>query len=107
VAHRSPRPALRSLRLRHLPALLVLGIVTGFMTTFFLAAMARIPLGTAVAIEFLGSLTVAGLTSPRRHALIWPLIAYTGVVLLAEPWHGTIDLAGVGFALAAGARRGL
>ncbi|WP_212754366.1 hypothetical protein [Brevibacterium luteolum] len=62
MAHRSPRPALRSLRLRHLPALLVLGIVTGFMTTFFLAAMARIPLGTAVAIEFLGSLTVAGLT---------------------------------------------
>lgn len=60
------RPALRSPRLRHLPALLVLGIVTGFMTTFFLAAVARIPLGTAVAIEFLGPLTVAGLMSPRR-----------------------------------------
>lgn len=87
------RPALRSLRLRHMPALLVLSIVTSFMTTFFLAAVARIPLGTAVAIEFLGPLTVAGLMSPRRRALIWPLIAFAGVILLAEPWHGTIDLA--------------
>jgi len=101
------RPALRSLRLRHLPALLVLGIVTSFMTTFFVAAVARIPLGTAVAIELLGPLTVAGLMSPRRRALIWPLIAFAGVILLAEPWHGTIDLAGVGFALAAGACWGL
>lgn len=101
------RPALRSLRLRHLPALLVLGIVTGFMTTFFLAAVARIPLGTAVAIEFLGPLTVAGLMSPRRRALIWPGLALLGVVLLTEPWQGTIDLSGVGFALAAGTCWGL
>ena len=101
------RPAIRSLRRKDLPALLALGVVTGFMTTFFLAAVERIPLGTAVAIEFLGPLTVAGLMSKHRKALVWPLLAFVGVGLLTEPWHGDIDLAGVGFALAAGACWGL
>lgn len=101
------RPAIRSLGRKDLPALLALGVVTGFMTTFFLAAVERIPLGTAVAIEFLGPLTVAGLMSKRRKALVWPLLAFAGVVLLTEPWHGRIDLAGIGFALAAGACWGL
>lgn len=101
------RPAIRSLRRKNLPALLALGVVTGFMTTFFLAAVERIPLGTAVAIEFLGPLTVAGLMSKNRKALVWPLLAFVGVLLLTEPWHGDIDLAGVGFALAAGACWGL
>ena len=101
------RPAIRSLRRRDLPALIALGVVTGFMTTFFLAAVERIPLGTAVAIEFLGPLTVAGVMSHRRKALIWPFLAFIGVVLLTEPWSGSIDLAGVGFALAAGTCWGL
>lgn len=101
------RPAIRSLRRKDVPALIALGVVTGFMTTFFLAAVERIPLGTAVAIEFLGPLTVAGLMSKHRKALIWPALAFVGVVLLTEPWHGRIDLAGVGFALAAGTCWGL
>ncbi len=96
------RPAIHSLRRKDVPALIALGVVTGFMTTFFLAAVERIPLGTAVAIEFLGPLTVAGLMSNRRKALFWPALAFVGVVLLTEPWHGRIDFAGVGFALAAG-----
>lgn len=101
------RPAIHSLRRKDIPALIVLGVVTGFMTTFFLAAVDRIPLGTAVAIEFLGPLTVAGIMSKQRKALIWPLLALIGVVLLTEPWHGQIDLTGVGFALAAGTCWGL
>ena len=101
------RPGFRSLRRKALPALLALGVVTGFMTTFFLAAVERIPLGTAVAIEFLGPLTVAGLMSRHRKVLVWPLLAFIGVVLLTEPWRGEIDLAGIGFALAAGTCWGL
>lgn len=101
------RPAIRSLRRKDLPALFALGVVTGFMTTFFLAAVERIPLGTAVAIEFLGPLIVAALMSKHRSALVCSLLAFVGVVLLTEPWHGDIDLAGVGFALAAGACWGL
>ncbi|MEC3851563.1 EamA family transporter [Paenarthrobacter ureafaciens] len=101
------RPAIRSLRRRDLPSLLALGVATGFMTTLFLAAVERIPLGTTVAIEFLGPLVVAGVMSKQRKALVWPLLAFIGVVLLTEPWHGSIDLVGVGFALAAGACWGL
>lgn len=101
------RPAIRSLRARDLPALLALGVVTGFMTTFFLSAVERMPLGTTVAIEFLGPLTVAGLTSKRRRALIWPLLAFVGVVLLTEPWRGDFDVVGVAFAAGAGTCWGL
>jgi inner membrane transporter RhtA len=101
------RPRIRSIRRNDVPVLLVLGLVTGFMTTFFLTAVERIPLGTAVAVEFLGPLAVAGIASKRRRALAWPLLALVGVVLLTEPWHGEIDLIGVGFALAAGACWGL
>ena len=101
------RPSLRSLRIRDLPALLALGAVTGFMTTFFLAAVERIPLGTAVAIEFLGPLAVAGIASRRRNGLVWPALALAGVALLTEPWHGNVDLIGIGFALLAGVCWGL
>lgn len=101
------RPAIRSLRGKDIPALLALGVVTGFMTTCFLAAVERMPLGTTVAIEFLGPLTVAGLMSKRRRALVWPLLAFVGVVLLTEPWRGNFDAVGVGFAAAAGTCWGL
>lgn len=101
------RPTFRSLHRKDVPALVLLGVVTGFMTTFFLAAVERIPLGTAVAIEFLGPLAVAAIMSKQRKALIWPLLALVGVVLLTDPWRGTIDLIGVGYALAAGTCWGL
>lgn len=101
------RPKLRSIRARDLPALLALGLVTGFMTTFFLMAVERIPLGTAVAIEFLGPLAVAAITNKKRSAYAWPALALVGVVLLTEPWSGAVDPLGVIFALLAGVCWGL
>ncbi|MFT3659961.1 MAG: EamA family transporter [Gordonia sp. (in: high G+C Gram-positive bacteria)] len=101
------RPDRRALHRSDVPTLLVLGLVTGAMTTLFLFAIERIPLGTAVAVEFLGPLTVAALASPRRSAMVWPLLALAGVVLLTEPWEGSIDVVGVAFALGAGASWGL
>lgn len=92
------RPPLRSVSRRDLPTLLGLGVTTGLVTIGFLAAIERIPLGTAVAIEFLGPLTVAAVRSHSTRALAWPALALAGVVLLAEPWHGEINPAGVGFA---------
>ncbi|WP_309126565.1 EamA family transporter, partial [Kocuria sp.] len=92
------RPPLRDVRRSDVPALLGLGVTTGVMTTGFLAAIERIPLGTAVAIEFLGPLTVAAVRTHSPRALVWPALALVGVVLLTEPWHGAINLAGVGFA---------
>jgi inner membrane transporter RhtA len=95
------RPRVHEIRLKDLPALLGLGVASGLMGVMFLAAIDRIPLGTCVAIEFLGPLTVAALRSHNKRALAWPILALLGVVLLTEPWLGTIDLAGVGFALGA------
>ena len=92
------RAPLRRIRRSDVPPLLALGVTTGLVTTTFLAAIERIPLGTAVAVEFLGPLTVAAVRSHRRSALAWPALALVGVVLLTEPWHGDINLAGVGFA---------
>lgn len=89
------RPPIRSIHRRDIPALLALGVSTGLMTTLFLAAIDRIPLGTAVAIEFLGPLSVAALRSHNRRALLWPAVALAGVLLLTEPWHGAVDIVGV------------
>lgn len=92
------RPPLREVRRHDLPALLGLGIATGLVTIAFLAAIERIPLGTAVAVEFLGPLTVAAVRSHSRQALAWPALALLGVVLLTEPWRGDVNPAGIALA---------
>ncbi len=92
------RPPLRSVRRADVPALVGLGVTTGLVTVGFLSALERIPLGTAVAIEFLGPLSVAAIRSGNRRALVWPALALVGVVLLTEPWHGEVDLLGIAFA---------
>lgn len=84
-----------------------LGAITGLMMLLFIEAIARIPLGTAVAIEFLGPLTVAALRSHRRAALIWPALALVGVIGLTQPWAEKLNLVGIGFAVAAGASWGV
>ncbi|QIP40894.1 EamA family transporter [Rhodococcus erythropolis] len=78
---------------------MVLGVVTAGMTLLFMAAVERLPLGTASALEFLGPLTVALLRGRGR--VLWPVLAGVGVVLLTEPWAGTVDLVGVAYALGA------
>ena len=97
------RPPLRDVRRHDIPGLLGLGITTGLVTISFLAAIERIPLGTAVAIEFLGPLTVAAARSEDRRALTSPAAALVGVVLLTQPWQGAIDPLGVSFAALAAA----
>ncbi|MGY6497308.1 MAG: EamA family transporter [Microcella sp.] len=101
------RPPLRDIRRSDVLPLLGLGVATGLMTVFFLAALARIPLGVAVAIEFLGPLTVAALRRPSARALAWPALALVGVVLMTEPWRDTVDPLGVLFAALAGAGWGI
>lgn len=78
-----------------------LGVVTGGTVLLFMAAVARIPLGTASAIEFLGPLCVAVATGRGGRRMVWPLFAAAGVVLLTQPWSGAVNGAGVLFALAA------
>lgn len=80
---------------------MALGVVTAGVTLLFMASIARIPLGTASAIEFLGPLGVAVLVGRGRYRFVWPGAAGVGVLLLTQPWAGTIDMVGVGYALAA------
>ena len=77
-----------------------LGVVTAALTLLFMAAVDRIPLGTASALEFLGPLGVAVLRG-RGGTKVWPLLAAVGVLLLTEPWRGALDPTGVAYALCA------
>jgi inner membrane transporter RhtA len=92
---------------RELRAPVLLGVVSAVMTLSFLAAIDLLPLGTAVAIEFLGPLTVAAIHSRSRRALAWPVLALAGVILLTEPWQGTPSLLGIAYAALAGVCWGL
>ncbi len=101
------RPRYWRWSLRELRAPILLGLASAMMTLSFLAAIDRLPLGTVVAIEFLGPLTVAALHSSSRRALAWPLLALVGVVLLTEPWQGSLDVLGIVFAAIAAVGWGL
>jgi inner membrane transporter RhtA len=94
------RPPLRQFSRRDLLACGLLGVVTAALMLLFMLAVARIPLGTASALEFLGPLTLSVFASGggRRR---WAVPAAIGVVLLTQPWHGGADPAGMAFALAA------
>jgi inner membrane transporter RhtA len=66
------RGSLRGVRPR---AAIALGLILGVMNTAFYQAIALLPLGDAVAVEFSGPIVVAGLLSPRRRDLAWVVMA--------------------------------
>lgn len=78
------------------------GIVTVGMNVAFFESISRIPLGTAVAIEFLGPVAVATLGTRRARDVLAVVLAGAGVVLLAGVQAGA-DAVGVFFALTAAA----
>lgn len=94
------RPRLPDYSREALVASAALGVATGGVTLLFMAAVARLPLGTASALEFLGPLTIAVVRS-RGAGRAWALLAAVGVVLLTQPWTGDADPVGVAFALGA------
>jgi inner membrane transporter RhtA len=65
-------------------------------------SFARIPLGIAVTIVFLGPLGLAVAGSRRARDLIWVVLAAAGVGLLGVE-RGDLTVAGVAFAMLAGA----
>lgn len=86
-------------------AVAVLGISLAGMNGFFFAAIERIPLSVAVAIEFIGPLVLAAVLSRRARDLVWVGCAAVGMVLLGvESWLSAdvLDLTGVLFAGVAG-----
>ncbi|ABL82925.1 MULTISPECIES: EamA family transporter [unclassified Nocardioides] len=96
------RPVLRGRSRADWLVVLGFGASLGVMNWAIYQAFARIPLGVAVTLEFVGPLTLAVLGSRRARDLLWVLLAAIGVALLGLR-DGDLTLAGVLFALLAGA----
>jgi hypothetical protein len=80
---------------------LALGLALGAMNWAFYESFARIPLGAAVTIEFVGPLALAAVGRRRPRAVVWVGLAALGVVLFgAGPTK--VDALGFGLALLAG-----
>jgi inner membrane transporter RhtA len=96
------RPWRRSLPAREAGWIALYGSALGLMNLLFYLALARLPLGPAVAIEFVGPLAVALIASRRRSDFLWIGLAILGLMLLL-PIATTDGLDHVGVALDLGA----
>ena len=85
------------------------GAALGLMNFSFYMALRTIPLGIAIAIEFLGPLTVSLIHSRRPAHFAMVALAAAGLALLLPPdrINHALDPVGVGFALGAGLFWGL
>ena len=101
------RPRVRGWRPAQWRAVALYGLSLAGTNGFFYAALARLPLGTAVTIQFLGPLTLAAALSRRWRDGCWVLLAVAGVLTLglhspAAAGH-SLDRTGVVFALVSAA----
>jgi len=94
------RPRVRG---RPVGVAIVFGLALGAMNLCIYEAMNRIPLGVAVTFEFVGPLGLAVALSRKPLDLLWVALAAAGILGLADYSGGSLDPAGVAFALAAGA----
>ncbi|MCJ2060474.1 DMT family transporter [Methylobacterium sp. J-048] len=96
------RPWRRSLSRREAGWIALYGVTLGLMNLLFYLAIARLPLGPAVAIEFAGPLAIALIASRRRADFLWIGVAVVGLGLLL-PATSTSALDPLGVFLALGA----
>ncbi len=77
------RPQVRQYSRHQWSSAIILGVVIAIMNLLFYESLVRLPLGVAVTIEFLGPLAVALLGSRKLRDLVWIVLAFGGVLLLA------------------------
>ncbi len=95
------RPKLGHWTLRQWRGVLALGASTAFMNVCFYQAISRIPLGGAVAIEYLGPFCVAAFGRRSRRHGVFVVLALAGVVALTRP-GGDLHVTGALFAAGSG-----
>ncbi len=93
------RPPLLRLNANQWRAVIPYGIALGAMNLVYYLALARIPLGLAVTLEFTGPLAVAVIGSRRAQDFLWTLLAALGILLIT-PWAGSHNVDGLGVLLA-------
>lgn len=97
------RPRLRGYSRRDYTTVALFGATIALMNSTFYTALAHIPLGIAVTVEFVGPLGVAIFGSRRWLDALWIVLAVGGILLLAPIGGEVVDLVGVLLALVAGA----
>lgn len=84
------RPGRAAWRGPRLVRAVAFGLATALMNLAFYEAIARLPLGTAVAVEFVGPVAVAAVASRRPRDLAAVALAALGVALIADVrWSGS------------------
>jgi len=94
-------PDLRSWTKQQWLGALALGVSVAFMNQCFYQAIARIPLGAAVAIEYLGPFMVSALGKRSARHFAFVILAGLGVLAIARP-GAALNYEGVFFAAGSG-----
>jgi inner membrane transporter RhtA len=95
------RPRLKGLTRKNIMLIVLFGVTLSCLNGAFYSAIARIPLGIAVSLEFVGPLGVAIIQSRHWKDLIWAASAAAGILLLTPLGSTSLDLLGIGLALLA------
>ncbi|MBU6228284.1 MAG: EamA family transporter [Cyanobacteria bacterium REEB459] len=101
------RPRLAGYSAKTYQLLVMFGLALAVMNSCFYGAIARIPIGVAVAVEFSGPLVVAMVHSRRWIDGLWVALAALGIGLLSPLHRSELDSGGLGLALLAGVAWGL
>ena len=91
------RPRLTGMTRARSINIVVYGVAMGMMSTMIYQAIARLPQGVAVTIDFLGPCVVSFLGLKMWRSRLWAIAAFVGVALIAQP-SNDLDVVGIGYA---------